>query len=349
MQKFFDALIQQLRTLVSFAGRMEEAITVRWQEGANRRSLFLIIAIGTAALLIYVSVVAPPRGFPVGQLITVPEGATAEEVGMLLEEQKVVRSGFALRLAVMMLGAERGVRAGDYLFKEPKDFFSVARAITTGAFGLEPIRIRVTEGMTTKEMAKLFGAQLQRFDEEKFLTEAQPQEGYLFPDTYFFLPNATEEVVLKALRQNFDTHIASLAGEIADFGKPLSEVVIMASILEKEAHTAQDRRMIAGVLWRRIKIGMALQVDAAFLYSIGRSTFSLTNADLKNEDDPYNTYANKGLPPGPIGSPSLSSLRAAVAPIDEGYLFYLADKNHVTHYSKTYEEHLRKKKLYLGT
>ena len=123
----------------------------------------------------------------------------------------------------------------------------------------------------------------------------------------------------------------------------------MAWILEKEAHTTFDRRMIAGVLWRRLKIDMALQVDVAFLYSIGRSTFSLTNADLKDADDPYNTYVHKGLPPGPIGSPSLSSLRAAVTPIDEGFLFYLADGNNVTHYSKTYEEHLRKKALYLGT
>ena len=111
----------------------------------------------------------------------------------------------------------------------------------------------------------------------------------------------------------------------------------------------QDRQMIAGVLWRRIKIGMALQVDAAFLYSLGYTTFDLTKEDLANKKDPYNTYANKGLPPGAIGSPSMSSLKAAVNPIDKGYLFYLADRNHVTHYSKTYEEHLRLKALYLGT
>ncbi len=334
---------------MAVATALEEKLVVRWREKANRRSMLIIIAIGGLTIVSYLFLVAPPVTFPVGSLVTVPEGATAQEAGKMLEEQGVVQSGTALSMAVTILGADRGVRAGDYLFKEPKDLFSIARAITTGAFGLEPIRIRIPEGATTKEMAKLYAAQLQRFDADRFLVEAKPQEGYLFPDTYFFLPNATEDIVLNAMRQTFDTKIASLAGEIETYGRPLSDVVTMASILEKEARTMQDRRMIAGVLWRRIKIGMPLQVDAAFLYSLGRTTFSLTNADLQNKDDPYNTYTHKGLPPGPIGSPSLPALEAAVTPIDKGYLFYLAGHDHVTHYSKTYEEHLRLKALYLGT
>jgi UPF0755 protein len=338
-----------LERLVAAANRVDEEVSVNWRAEANRRSVIILIALGSIALISYVFLIAPPSSFPTGNLIAVPEGASAKEAGQMLEEQGVVRNGTAFSIAVTILGADRGVRAGDYLFKEPKDLFSVARAITTGAFGLEPIRIRIPEGATTKEMARIYSAQLQRFDAEKFVEKAQPDEGFLFPDTYFFLPNATEDIVIKAMRQNFDTNIAQLAGEIESFGKPLREVVIMASILEKEAFDHTDRRKIAGVLWRRIRIDMALQVDAAFLYSIGRATFTLTKEDLANEDDPYNTYAHKGLPPGAIGSPSLSSLRAAVTPIDEGYLFYLADSNHITYYSKTYEEHMRKRALYIGS
>lgn len=345
----FSHLKKQLERIIAVANRVDEQVSVNWREQANRRSVLILIAIGAIALVSYVFLIAPPRSFPVGNLIAVPEGASAKEAGEMLEAQGVVRNGTAFSIAVTILGADRGVRAGDYLFKEPRDLFSVARAITTGAFGLEPIRIRIPEGATTREMAKVYAAQLQRFDAEKFLEKAQPEEGFLFPDTYFFLPNATEDIVLKAMRQNFDTNIATVAGEIEAFGKPLREVVIMASILEKEAFTYEDRRKIAGVLWRRIKIDMALQVDAAFLYSLGRSTFTLTKEDLQNKDDPYNTYIHKGLPPGAIGSPSLSSLRAAATPIDQGYLFYLADSNHVTHYSKTYEEHLRNKALYIGS
>lgn len=342
-------LQERLVALYLDASRLYLELSAQWQVHANMSSLLLIITGGVAALVLYVYVIAPPAAFPLQTLVSVPEGSTADDVGRLLAEQNVVQSAGAFRLAVTVLGADRGVRAGDYIFKEPKGLISVARTIIAGAYGLEPLRFRVPEGATTRDMAKLFASQLQRFDEEKFLKDAQPIEGYLFPDTYFFLPNANEEVVIKAMKQNFDDNIATLAGEIAAFGKPLEEVVIMASILEKEAFNLNDRRMIAGVLWRRIRIDMALQVDAAFLYSIGRSTFTLTKADLQNEEDPYNTYVHKGLPPGAIGSPSLSSLRAAVTPIDKGYLFYLADRNHVTHYSKTYEEHLRLKAQYLGS
>lgn len=324
-------------------------IAAQWREHANRRSMVIILFGGTAALLLYMYVIAPPREFPTGKLVSVKEGATTAEVAEQLKTQGVVQQDISFRVAVVLLGRDRGVRAGDYLFKEPKDVIAVARAITTGAYGLEPIKIRIPEGATTKTMAKLYASQLERFDAESFIKKAQPQEGYLFPDTYFFLPNATEDTVIEAMRQNFDTQIETILSDVIKSGIPLNEIVIMASILEKEAHNYQDRQMIAGVLWRRMKIGMALQVDAAFLYSLGYTTFDLTKADLANKDDPYNTYANKGLPPGAIGSPSLSSLRAAVTPIDKGYLFYLADSNHVTHYSKTYEEHLRLKARYLGT
>ncbi len=344
MQKFAE----QLSRFFTWVDTEARSIAEYWREHANRRSIAIIVAGGLAALIAYVTAIAPPAEFPIGELVTVPGGVSAREASDLLEEQGVVRNGFVLRLAILVLGQDTGVRAGDYLFKEPTDMFSVARRVTTGAFGLEPIRIRIAEGMTTYQMAELYAAQLQRFDAERFLEKAQPQEGFFFPDTYFFLPNATEDIVIDAMRQTFDEKIGEIAGELTTFGRPIEEVVIMASILEKEAHNHTDRRKIAGVLWRRIKIDMALQVDAAFLYSIGRSTFSLTRADLSDEDDPYNTYVHKGLPPGAIGSPSLSSLKAAVTPIDEGYLFYLADRDYVTHYSKTYEEHLRLKNLYIG-
>lgn len=349
----FNSLFEKFKryTYVAFEWLYTEPnrIAVEWRENANRRSIVMIILGGGAALALYMYVIAPPDIFPVGELITVPEGATASEVGEILEVAGVVQQSESFRAAVVLLGRDKGVRAGDYLFKQPKDVISVARAITTGAYGLEPIRFRVPEGATTREMAKLFAVQLQRFDSEKFLEKAQPQEGFLFPDTYFFLPNANEDIVIDAMRQNFDSQIEALVGDITKFGKPLKDIVIMASILEKEARNYEDRQMISGVLWRRIRIDMALQVDAAFLYSLGRTTFDLTKADLANKADPYNTYANKGLPPGAIGSPSISSLRAAVNPIDKGYLFYLADRNFITYYSKTYEEHLRKKALYLGS
>lgn len=344
----FSSIRSTVRAGASHLLALEEYVANSWRRGANRRTILILLLMGSIALYAYMEMISPPDAFPVDELIEVPEGMLLQELSNSLEDAKVVRSSFALRILITALGQSTSVRAGDYLFKEPKNLFGVARAITTGAYGLEPIRIRIHEGATTSEMGRIFEKNLKRINAERFAEMARPYEGYLFPDTYYFLPNATEDTIIRAMRQNFDEKIATAMGEIVSFGKPLSEVVTMASLLEREAHIYKDRRMIAGVLWRRIDKDMLLQVDASFLYSIGRTTFDLTKKDLAAKEDPYNTYVHKGLPPTPIGSPSLASIRAAVTPIDQGYLFYLADNGGTTHYSKTYEEHLRKKNLYLG-
>jgi UPF0755 protein len=317
----------------------------RWQMHANRRTIIILLLGGFLATFLYVYAVQPPDSFPVGTLVSVPSGESLKDVAATLQADGVVRSGIMFRVLVTIMGNERNVHAGDYLFKEPLDVFSIARAIAVGAYGLEPLRIRIPEGATTKEMAVIFGSQFQRFNTDNFLELARPQEGYLFPDTYFFLPNATESTVIQAMRQNFDEKIATIEPQIASSTHSLSDVVIMASILEREAYNTTDRRMIAGVLWNRLARGMPLQVDATFAYTLGKGTFQLTMKDLTTPS-PYNTYTNKGLPPTPIGSPSLDSLLAAVTPIKSDYLYFLADKHGVTHYCKTYACQLANKAKY---
>ncbi len=338
---------QKLEQLFEKGHALLERFSIRWRAHTNRRTILFAVVVGAIAIFSYLYLIRPPDAFPVDHLVSVPAGIPLSSIGTILEEGKVVRSGLTLNLLVTVMGNERDVHAGDYLFKEPQDVFSIARAISIGAYGLEPIRIRIPEGATAKEMAVIFDKRLERFDETLFLAKAESEEGYLFPDTYFFLPNATEDLVHETMRQNFDARVATIAPEIASSTHPLGEIVIMASILEREARNSNDRRMIAGVLWNRLKRGMLLQVDAAFLYTIGKGTFDLTLEDLRS-DSPYNTYKYKGLPPTAIGSPSLDSLRAAANPINNNYLFYLADNSFVTHYSKTYAEHLRLKRLYLG-
>src|SRR3989344_2929345 len=267
-------------------------LSERWRMHTNRRTILVLIFGGTTLITLYIGVVQPPDSFPTDTLVTIPSGATLSETAESFRALGVIRSSLALKAILTAVGRQDDVHAGDYLFKEPKNLFIVARAIAIGAYGLEPTRIRVPEGATTKEMAALFGSQLQRFDEEHFLEIAQPQEGYLFPDTYFFLPNATEELVVSTMRQNFDAHLKLIAEDIISFGKSLGEVVVMASLLEREAQDSEDRRKIAGVLWDRLKRDMLLQVDAAFLYTLGKGSFDLSAADLKSED-PNNTNVNK--------------------------------------------------------
>ncbi|MCE9541720.1 endolytic transglycosylase MltG [Candidatus Kaiserbacteria bacterium] len=341
-------LIDWLQKFLDSSDRLQSELSERWRLHANRRTVLFLVSAGIVVTAAYLTMIQPPRTFPVDQLVSVREGATLSEIAAQLREDGVIRSPIAFRIVVTVLGHEKTVHAGDYLFKQPLDVFSVARAIAIGAFGLEPIRIRITEGATTRSMAIIYGSQLLRFDPQSFLEKAKPLEGYLFPDTYFFLPNATEDTVIKTMRQNFDLHETEIAPLVASSSHSLSDIVIMASIVEREARNTADRKMIAGVLWNRIKRGMALQVDVTFLYTLGKGTFQLTMTDLRS-DSPYNTYVNKGLPPGPIGSPSLDSLKAAADPTKSDYLFYLADNHGVTHFSKTYEQHLRYKRLYLGS
>ncbi|MFA7310031.1 MAG: endolytic transglycosylase MltG [Candidatus Paceibacterota bacterium] len=334
-----------LERAFALSERIQAKWSLRWQEHTNRRTIIVSLVVGALLTGGYLTAIQPPENFPIGELVSVPSGDNLTQVATALQRDGVIRSAFAFRALIMILGHERTVRAGDYLFKEPRDVFSIARAMSIGAFGLEPFRILIPEGATTKRMAVIYSSRLERFDAANFLAQAQPMEGYLFPDTYFFLPNATEDTVIQTMRQNFDTRIAEIDPLVQSFGKPLSDVVIMASIIEREARNSEDRRKISGVLWNRIKKGMALQVDVTFLYTIGKGTFQLTMKDLMS-DSPYNTYVNKGLPPTAIGSPSMDSLRAAVDPVKSDYLYFLADRNGVTHFCKTYSCQLANKARY---
>ncbi|MBM3261273.1 endolytic transglycosylase MltG [Candidatus Kaiserbacteria bacterium] len=356
---FLHAFLKKLRQFFDDLDRVQLHLSQRWVEHTNRRTIIIILVAGILAVCTYLFLIRPPDDFPLNHLVEVPEGQTLTQISRKLHEQGVVRSALAFRVAATLSGKGRRMQADDYLFKEPHDLFSVIRIIALGENGLVPIRIRIPEGANTRQMAVIFGSQLERFDQANFLTQATPLEGYLFPDTYNFLPNANEGTVIKSMRDRFDEILhatttpplsapseKSLAEQIEASGHTLEEIVNMASIIEKEAFNSNDRRMISGVLWNRIRKDMALQVDVTFLYTMGKSTFSLTRDDLKS-DSAYNTYVHKGLPPTPIGSPSLDSLQAAVNPTKNDYLFYLADDHGTTYFSKTYQQHLTKKSIYI--
>jgi UPF0755 protein len=302
-----------------------------------------ILSFGYGYFFLYTS----PSQFPVHAIVHIPEGLTLTQAADLLADEQVIRSSSALSSIVILRRGEERVRAGDYFFDSPLTIFEVAHRILVGDYGMLPVKVTIPEGATTYEMAKLYASKLGHFDEQTFLTLAENKEGYLFPDTYYFLPNASAAQVIDTMEQNFYHRIEPLEGLIADFGKPLDEVLTMASLLEKEARTPVSRRTIAGILWNRIDANMPLQVDAVFGYIKKGDIYSPKFSDLK-VDSPYNTYKYKGLPPGPIANPSLASIRAAVTPIESSYLFYLSDRGGRMHYSTAYSQHLRYKRMYLN-
>jgi UPF0755 protein len=215
-----------------------------------------------------------------------------------------------------------------------------------GDHGMETLKVTLPEGLTTSEMAKVLSKVLPNFASEVFLADAKGSEGYLFPDTYFFFSTATSGEVLFALKEDFDKKTAPLKVEAVAQGKNWNDILVMASIVEEEAATPEDRRIVSGILWKRLASGMRLQVDATFAYTIGKGSLELTVDDLKS-DSPYNTYMIKGLPPTPIANPGLDSIEAALHPTASLYVYYLSDKNGVMHYSKTFDEHKLAKAKYL--
>ncbi len=323
-----------------------DRVRAYWNGGVNKVVNILIIIFLVSGVIFYMSSIRAPYNFPTNTLVNVERGQSLANITESLERQGVIRNGLAMRAIARIYGVEKSMRSGDYIFKSEINVLEVIKRLSTGTFGLEPVRVRIREGSTVRDVAKVLEDRLLKFDKEKFLEMVSDSEGYLFPDTYYFLPNTSESQVVGAMKDNFHKHFAEIAETAKKTGYSMHEIVILASIVELEASIYEDRRKIAGVLLNRLEIDMPLQVDVSFIYIMGKTTFDLTLADLKY-DSPYNTYIHKGLPPKPLVSPSMAALRATVYSYDSDWIFFLADSYGKTHFTRTYAEHLVKKSRYI--
>ncbi|MEK7607674.1 MAG: endolytic transglycosylase MltG [Patescibacteria group bacterium] len=299
-------------------------------------------------LFIYLHISAPAQ-FPIDTVVTVEKGQTLGDWAGTLKDMKIIKSSFVFKTFMVLFGGGRGLTAGDYYLENIQNVITLAWRFSHSRYDLKDVRITVPEGFNSKEIAELFGKQKKftHFNQEKFITLATPYEGYLFPDTYLFLPNITVEDVIDVMLLNYQKRIETLASEIKAFGRPIRDVINMASIIEEEARTIETREIISGILWKRFDQGMPLQVDAAFVFVNGKkNSKDLTLEDLKI-DSPYNTYVHRGLPPTPISNPGLDAIRATVHPIVTKYYFYLSDDEGNMHYAVTHDEHVANKEKYL--
>lgn len=299
---------------------------------------FLII------IFLYIILVSPPSDFPSRSIITVPSGSGLLKLSSKLKEEGVIRSSSVFRTFAILLEGERGMQAGDYYLSHPENAFRMAWRIFHGKRDIVTMRITIPEGYTVQDISDVFDSRFPRFDHEAFLKEAR--EGYLFPDTYFIEVSATASSTLSLLQDNFNQKVEPLNQEIQDSKHTESEIITMASILESEAQTQEDREIVSGILWKRIKLGMPLQVDASLGYLTGKTSHELTQEDL-NIDSPYNTYEYKGLPPGPISNPGLESILAAIHPKESPYLYFLTDDDGLMHYAKNFDDHKKNKAKYI--
>lgn len=288
--------------------------------------------------------ILPPIGFSEPVSLIVEKGMSVKEVGQNLKDLGVIKSKTTFNVLIQ-ISDQKTIGAGLYVFDKPQNIFRIAERMKNSEYGVLPKIITLTEGMTVAEMADFLEQSLENFVGDDFLEIAAEKEGYLFPDTYKFSAGADAEEVFETLADNFEQKIDSIKEEIEKSPYSLEEIVIMASIVEKEA-TADTRIEVANILWKRIEIDLALQVDAPFVYVIGKGTFDLTLDDLRNDHE-YNTYTRKGLIPGPISNPGLESILAAANPQPTKNLYFLTGRDGGMYFAQTFEGHKRNRALYL--
>jgi UPF0755 protein len=299
------------------------------------------------------------------QRFIVQKGEGVQSIAERLEAAGIIDGRLTFIVYALKTGQYKKFQVGEYslsgklLMSEIADRFVGGKVVPVG------IRVTFPEGWTMKEMAErltmngLAGADFlaiaekpfpkwrERFSFLKDLPVGASLEGYLFPDTYIFPAQATGELIVNELLKNFGEKAAPKIME-SMVARELSfhEVLTLASIVEEEGRTESDRKNISDVFRKRLAIGQALQSDATINYIHGTAKDQPTFDDLKSTS-PYNTYVRAGLPPGPIGNPSLMSIEAAVRPTANPYFYFLIDlKTRITYFAEDFEGHQRNRTTY---
>jgi UPF0755 protein len=319
--------------------------------------LLVLVLAGTGVAVAYryaTGAAGPSR--PVS--VQVPGGATVEDVGGILEKAGVVRSALAFRVAAQLQGVGSSLQAGTYDLLTNMTVADVLEALDQGPI-VETVEVTFPEGLELEETsavaAESLGVNGKKFQSlatggqfavPPYLPEdVDTVEGFLFPKTYEFPAGVDAQGVIERLLAQFEEEAGTLDWSRAEnLGMTPYEIVIVASMIERETRAAEDRPNVSAVIHNRIREGMPLQIDATIQYALPEGNRLLTEEDYQYES-PYNTYLHAGLPPTPIASPGLASLEAALNPADVDYLYFLVvDPETGRHeFAETYEEFLRLK------
>lgn len=319
---------------------------------------WLLLCIGAAFFMFSLSSVSKSAYY---KSFEIKSGDGFMEIADNLHNGGFIRSSRAFIFYGVISGSAHLLKPGNYSISTGSSTPAILGTIKRG-----PIidkSIFIPEGATLKDIDALLSAEkiiikgsLIKFPIKEiksdyvFLKDAKSFEGFLFPDTYRFFLNSQPRDVLKKMLDNFDTK----AWPIFKSQKDFKDKLIVASLLEKEVPGYEDRRLVAGIIYKRLDLGMGLQIDATITYAKCSGTFitcdkpQVLRSDLKLQSL-YNTYIYRGLPPGPIGNPGIGAMRAAMDPAKSDYLYYLSDpKTKKTIFSKTLEEHIENRARYLG-
>lgn len=314
------------------------------------RLIVFIIILGVVGFLGfkgYISYLKTPADSTGKQVaLVINPGETVSDVAADLEEKGIIRSAMAFKLSAKEAGLT-GVNVGDFLVSPSMTHTEIIDVLKGGS---TDVRVTLLEGWRVEQIADALNKEL-KIDKAEFIAAAKEDEGYLFPDTYFFHPDASIETIISTMKNNFNRkYTEELQNKIKAQGLTPEEGVILASMVEREGRSSKVRTEVAGVLLNRLEMGMKLDIDATVQYAkdsqkIKNGTIQkywepILIADYQGVNSPYNTYTNNGLPPGPIANPSLMSLEAvANADPNSQYVYYFHDKEGNSYYAKTLEEH----------
>jgi len=291
--------------------------------------------------------------------ITIPPGASANEISDFLHESGIVRDRREFLFWLRIAGREKYLRSGTYTLYKYKNPLYVIGKLSYG--GYSDITVTIPEGSTIRETAQILAEQglvknntfIALCEDPDFVqtfgVTGNSLEGYLFPDTYSFSSIQSDSEIIAVFVGNFKKHIADHKIDNAD---SLYQIVILASLVEKEAKFEDERPIIARVFLNRLSQNRPLESCATILYALRRDDpekysqkKKLLERDLRIESL-FNTYKHHGLPPGPICSPGDHSLRAAIEPADVDFLYFVSKGNGRHHFSRSYKEHIAAKEKY---
>ena len=311
---------------------------------------FLLLAIGSTFFFSLYSFLYKPLDKNAGsKVFIIKSGESLDDISKNLEKKSIIKSSEYFKLFVIFKKAGKKLQAGEYLLSASKSPLQIFDMLLQGRINL--YKITIPEGFNIKEISVLFAkkslcSSLEFtklcFDKKlinSFKIKANSLEGYLFPDTYFFAKQASCRQIISTLVKGFKKKIIlKWESRIADLGFSLHDIVILASMIEKETGDASERPLISSVFHNRLKKKMRLESDPTVIYGIKDFNGNIKKKHLKIKT-PYNTYRIKGLPLGPIANPGEMSLHAALYPAKTDYLFFVS-KNDTTHkFSKTIKEH----------
>ena len=273
------------------------------------------------------------------KIVVIPKGAGTREVGTLLAANGVIENGYLFAIGTHVTGRAAGLKAGEYEFAAGISAAGAADLLDSGKVYRH--KLTIPEGLSSAQIVALIDA-APALDGT---IEAEPPEGTLLPDTYFYVMGNTRRELLTRMHRAMEKALTEAWAKRAP-NLPLAspaEAVTLASIVEKETAKPAERPRVAGVFIERLKLGMKLQADPTVIYVMTKGGAVPMPHPLGHEDlsieSPYNTYVDKGLPPTPIDNPGLASLKAALQPDDRGELYFVADGTGGHAFAKTLEEH----------